>query len=126
MKNRIISLVLIVVMLFSCLSLEIFAATDAGTKATTGGSGASTAESGESLESADSTEQFIADYFAKYGTIGKSGGFNLDAETFAKKVAASEIIINTDFPSAASYSNTKDSWKYGGKAGPAHRRDDQV
>lgn len=107
MKKRILSFVLMLVMLFSCLSLELFAAGNDGTEAT--------ARQSEAAVSDTSTE-IIAEYFQKHGTIGKSGGFDLTAAQLAAKVAESDIIINTDFPTAATkYNNGNDSnWKYGG------------
>ena len=90
MKNRIISFVLTLVMLFSCLSLDIFAAGYAETESTTGLDSEKTSASNSQKATYNSAEQIIADYFEKYGTIGKSGGYNLTAAQLAAKVMAQD------------------------------------
>ena len=97
MKKRILSFVLMLVMLFSCLSLELFAAGNDGTEAT--------ARQSEAAVSDTSTE-IIAEYFQKHGTIGKSGGYNLTAEQLEKKVDSSKILTNSDIGAWTKYSNT--------------------
>ena len=113
MKKRIISFVLTLVMLFSCLSLEIFATENINAEAKMGVNSTNPSASGESLSASELADP-IAEYFEKYGTIGKSGGFNLDSRAFENKVDGSNIILNTDFPTAAKYSNTNSSWSYSG------------
>ena len=105
MKKRIISFVLMLVMLFSCLSPQVFA--------TVSGSGAladgSSAEESSNI-ALDATEKAIAEYFKKYGTIGKDGGYNLTAAQLAAKVAGTDIIANEEFAEFKSYNNSKSSY----------------
>ena len=112
MRNRIISFALVLVMLFSCLSLEIFATVADGTGASTG---ITDNEEGTSASgTADMTDKVIAEYFEKLGTIGKSGGYNLTAAQIAAKVAKADIVVNEDFAEWSAYNNSKSSYSIPG------------
>ena len=89
MKNRIISFVLTLVMLFSCLSLQIFAADNINAEAKMGTYSTNPSASGESLSASELADP-IAEYFEKYGTIGKSGGFDLTAAQLAHEAEKME------------------------------------
>ena len=85
------------VMLFSCLSLETLAT----------GEGNSKASPATTQVEYDLSEEKMAEYFRKYGTIGKSdGGYNLTASELQALVGKSNIIANTEFNAWADYTNS--------------------
>ena len=97
MKNRIISFCLMLVMLFSCLSLQIFAAEGNSTESSVDTSGTATS---------DVTEEKIAEYFKEYGSLHQGGGYNLTAAELAQKVSAQNIILNEEFAKWDTYDNS--------------------
>ena len=121
MKNRIISLILALVIAFSCLSLNIFAAAGEAQDATT--KDVASSVTGEA-------DKITLEELCKEQGIGQdNGGYNLSAEEIYQKVTESDgsILYNTEFGSAgfdktadkalgstgtASVSNTNDIISY--------------
>ena len=83
MKKRIISFILVLVMLFSCLSLNIFAAES------------NAEQEGEGAAAAPMTEQELRALCQSYG-IGKDGEINLTKDEIAESASSGYIFNNSD------------------------------
>ena len=97
MRNRIVAFTLMLVMLFSCMSLQVFATAE------------STAQVSPASAEAeyDISAEKMAEYFEKYGTIGKNdGGYNLTASELQALVGKSNLVANTEFEAWADYTNS--------------------
>ena len=96
MKKRLLSFLLTLLMLFSALSLQVFAA---GTESTQGTSASTQVDK-------DLSQEKMAEYFRKYGTIGKvDGGYNLTASQLLALVGKNNILVNSEFEAWPDYTN---------------------